>query len=183
VLVVMLIAPIGPADVYSARLGGVYGSTAAPQVPFAAGHDGVGVVARVGPGVKGALCEGDLVQPAAPFGGTWRAAFVSKARGLTRVGSLAARSTEAAWRAAAGAGGAAAALLCREAAAAAAASSVLPASSPADPALPLEYLAVSRELITAYRLLEMGDLKVGACFALMGFTFANNRPLTFCLGT
>jgi hypothetical protein len=39
----------GPADVYSARMGGVYGNTVAPRgVPFVAGHDGVGIVARVG---------------------------------------------------------------------------------------------------------------------------------------
>ena len=48
VLVVLLAAPVTPGDLYSARLGGVYGPAAAPGgPPYAAGHDGVGVVARV----------------------------------------------------------------------------------------------------------------------------------------
>ncbi|KAI8471929.1 MAG: molecular chaperone [Monoraphidium minutum] len=175
VLVVMLLAPVGPGDVYTAMMGGAYGHEAAGRVPFVAGHDGVGVVARVGPGVKGALAEGDLVAPSGPLMGTWRAAAVWRAKALSRVGSLG-----AAWRDAAAGGAAAAAALCRDAAADAAAreegggAAGAAHVSPADGSggtgvsvpLPLEYLAVSRELVAAYRLLEMHDLKPGDCVVL-----------------
>ncbi|KIY94338.1 DnaJ-like protein [Monoraphidium neglectum] len=175
----MLVAPVGPADVYSAALGGIYGYASAGRLPCVAGHDGVGLVARVGPGVKGALAEGDLVQPAAPLMGTWRAAAVWRAKALTRVGSLGAR-----WRDAAGGGGAAAAAICRDAAGAAGAAnggaggkvrgeikgddstSTSRLGGGVDVLLPLEYLAVSRELLAAYRLLEMHDLKPGDCVIL-----------------
>ena len=43
--------PINPADTYSARLGGIYGPDAATP-PFVAGHDGVGVVAKVRPSLE-----------------------------------------------------------------------------------------------------------------------------------
>jgi hypothetical protein len=115
---------------------------------------------QVGPGVRGAVAEGDLVMPAAPFSGTWRAAAVFKAKALQKVGAL----PDPAWHAAAAGGGHAAAPLCREAFAAAAAAGAEGGSGgaavKAAPQLPLEYLAASRELLTAYRLLEMGDLKV-----------------------
>ncbi|GBF87666.1 hypothetical protein Rsub_00377 [Raphidocelis subcapitata] len=179
VLVVMLAVPVAPGDIATCRLGGVYGTASAGRLPFVAGHDGVGVVARVGPGIKGALCEGDLVQPTGPFAGTWRAAMVCKAAALSRVGRL------QDWRAAAGGGGAAAAVLVRQAVeAAAAAGEAAPvggraggaaaskaATSEAGPLLPLEYLAVSRELLTAYRLLEMAPCKPGDCVIL-------NAPLS-----
>lgn len=115
---------------------------------------------KVGPGVKGALVEGDLVQPAAPFAGAWRAALVAPAKSLTKVGSLA--HDEPAWRAAVAGGGAAAAACCREAAeaAAAAAGGAQADGRPQAALLPLEYMAVSREMVAAYRLLEMGDLQV-----------------------
>jgi hypothetical protein len=105
--------------------------------------------------------------------GTWRAAAVWRAKALTRVGSLGAR-----WRDAAGGGGAAAAAICRDAAGAAGAAnagaggkvrgeikgddstSTSRLGGGVDVLLPLEYLAVSRELLAAYRLLEMHDLKV-----------------------
>lgn len=40
-------APINPSDLYSARTGGTYGSDAT-QPPYVCGHNGVGVVAKVG---------------------------------------------------------------------------------------------------------------------------------------
>lgn len=46
VLVVWRYAPINPADLYSARLGGVYGADSV-EPPYVAGHDGVGLVVRV----------------------------------------------------------------------------------------------------------------------------------------
>lgn len=46
VLVSMQYAPIIPADIYTVRSGGVYGDTQS-ALPFIAGHDGVGVVAKV----------------------------------------------------------------------------------------------------------------------------------------
>jgi NADPH:quinone reductase-like Zn-dependent oxidoreductase len=46
VAVALQYAPINPADIYSARLGGVYGpESVAP--PFVCGHDGVAVVTKV----------------------------------------------------------------------------------------------------------------------------------------
>jgi hypothetical protein len=104
------------------------------------------------------------VSPTGPFGGTWRAAAVFKASALTRVGRL------PDWRAAAAGGGAAASTLCREAARAAGEAAEggraggpdgqEAAPGEAGPLLPLEYLAVTRELLTAYRLLEMAPCKV-----------------------
>ncbi len=81
------------------------------------------------------------------------------------MGSLA--HDEPAWRAAVAGGGAGAAACCREAADAAAAAGNAGGGSQGEGGrqaaalLPLEYLAVSREMVTAYRLLEMGDLQVG----------------------
>ena len=46
VLVTLQVAPINPADLYTARTGGVYGDKQS-AVPFVAGHDGVGVVTKV----------------------------------------------------------------------------------------------------------------------------------------
>ncbi|EFJ43248.1 molecular chaperone [Volvox carteri f. nagariensis] len=84
VLVAVKYAPISAADTYTARLGGVYGSDTAPKLPYVAGHDGVGVVLKVGPGVK-SLCEGDLVLPLRPFAGTWTSAAVWPERHLLRL--------------------------------------------------------------------------------------------------
>ena len=53
-----------------ARLGGVYGSDAV-TAPYVAGHDGVGVIEKVGPGVK-ELHVGDVVLPLHTFMGTWQ---------------------------------------------------------------------------------------------------------------
>ena len=53
-----------------ARLGGVYGSEAV-SAPYAAGHDGVGLVEKVGPGTK-ELHAGDIVLPLHTFMGTWQ---------------------------------------------------------------------------------------------------------------
>ena len=47
VLVSMRAAPINPADLYSARTGGLYAAAKASP-PFFAGQDGVGVLAKVG---------------------------------------------------------------------------------------------------------------------------------------
>lgn len=47
VLVTMQYAPINPADIYTVRTGGVYGNTQC-ALPFTAGHDGVGIVTKVG---------------------------------------------------------------------------------------------------------------------------------------
>lgn len=46
VLVSMQYAPINPADMYTARTGGVYGDTQS-KTPFIVGHDGVGFVTKV----------------------------------------------------------------------------------------------------------------------------------------
>ena len=46
VLITLQLAPINPADLYTARTGGIYGDKQS-TVPFVAGHDGVGVVTEV----------------------------------------------------------------------------------------------------------------------------------------
>ena len=46
VLVSMQLAPINPADLYTARTGGMYGD-AQSATPFVAGHDGIGFVTKV----------------------------------------------------------------------------------------------------------------------------------------
>lgn len=46
VLISMQFAPINPADLYTARTGGMYGD-AQSAPPFVAGHDGVGFVTKV----------------------------------------------------------------------------------------------------------------------------------------
>ena len=45
-LVSMQFAPVNPADLYTARTGGMYGDTQSTP-PFVAGHDGVGFVTKV----------------------------------------------------------------------------------------------------------------------------------------
>ncbi|GIL48595.1 hypothetical protein Vafri_5076 [Volvox africanus] len=117
VLVAVKYAPINAADTYTARLGGVYGNDTAPKLPYVAGHDGVGVVLKVGPGVK-SLSEGDPVLPLRPFAGTWATAAVWQEHTLLKL-------PKDVW------------------------------------GLPLEYLAMSRELVVAYQLLEQGGLKPG----------------------
>ncbi|GLC55887.1 hypothetical protein PLESTB_001040200 [Pleodorina starrii] len=126
VLVAVKFAPISAADTYTARLGGVYGNDTAPKLPYVAGHDGVGVVLKVGPGVK-SLSEGDLVLPLRPFTGTWATAAVWQERALLRL-------PKDGW------------------------------------GLPLEYLAMSRELVVAYQLLEQGGLKPGDAVILNAAT-------------
>lgn len=46
VLVSIRVAPINPADVYTATTGGQYGPDRR-DAPYAAGHDGVGVIMKV----------------------------------------------------------------------------------------------------------------------------------------
>lgn len=131
---------------------------------------------QVGPGVKD-LAEGDVVVTQQPLMGTWREAAVWPAKQLLKVGTrpaaAAAPHTAAATSAPAGSaagdsqgqGGGEAGAPGGQAEQAGAGGSrgegavweeVLP--------LPLEYLAVSRELLVAYQLLaEHGDLKVRRC--------------------
>lgn len=49
VLVELLYVPLGPGDMYTARLGGIYGEEA-KEAPLVMGHDGVGVVTKVSGG-------------------------------------------------------------------------------------------------------------------------------------
>ncbi|MEW5309080.1 MAG: hypothetical protein WDW38_000991 [Sanguina aurantia] len=83
VLLRLRFAAISPGDTYSARLGGIYGSDSM-EPPFVMGHEGVFVVAMVGPGVK-SLREGDTVLPLRPFLGTWSSALVAKERDVLRL--------------------------------------------------------------------------------------------------
>eukprot|EP00775_Hariotina_reticulata_P002103 gene2103-2422_t len=141
VLVEAKIAPITPADVYTIRLGGVYDEDCR-QPPFVSGHEFVAVVRQVGPGVKD-LTEGDVVLPVVPLLGTWTEAAVVKAKHVVRVGRMAATPSQVTLQ-----GGSA-------------------ATDGDDLPLPLEYLAVHRELLLAYRLLEAHpSLKPGDCIIL-----------------
>ncbi|KAL4435235.1 hypothetical protein ABPG77_001917 [Micractinium sp. CCAP 211/92] len=83
VLLSVRYAPINPADLYSVQTGGLYGEDSVDP-PFVAGHDGVAVVAKVGPGVK-ALAENDWVVFMKPNMGTWRSLAVAKEKDLLRV--------------------------------------------------------------------------------------------------
>ncbi|KAK9829388.1 hypothetical protein WJX72_005534 [[Myrmecia] bisecta] len=76
VLVSMRAAPINPADVYTAQMGGTYGFEQV-AAPFAAGSSGVGVVVKVGAGVTG-LKENDWVIPFKTHLGTWQSLAVWK---------------------------------------------------------------------------------------------------------
>ncbi|GAB4823140.1 hypothetical protein N2152v2_010186 [Parachlorella kessleri] len=85
VLVSVRATPINPADLYTVQTGGVYGQDAV-EAPFIAGHDGVGVVVKVGPGVK-TLNEQDWVVPMRPNLGMWRSLLVCKEKDLLRIPS------------------------------------------------------------------------------------------------
>lgn len=120
VLVSIRAAPINPADLYSIQTGGIYGAEPAVKPPFVPGHDGVGVVVKVGPGVK-SLVEGDWVVPLAPHAGTWRSLAALREKDLLRL----------------------------------------------EPEImPVEQVALLREMVTAYRLLEDAALKPGDCVLL-----------------
>ena len=79
--------PINPADLYTIQTGGFYGSeTPTQQAPFVPGHDGVGVVVKVGPGVKG-FVEGDWAMPVTSHTGTWRSLAAIRDKDLLRLPS------------------------------------------------------------------------------------------------
>ena len=61
ILVALRAVPISPADLYSVATGGTYGNDTR-HAPFTAGHEGVAVVVKVGPGVDH-VQEGDWVLP------------------------------------------------------------------------------------------------------------------------
>ena len=84
VLVSIRYAPINPADLYTIHLGGTYGPEPPASPPFTPGHDGLGVVVKVGPGVK-SLLEGDWVIPMTPHAGTWRSLAAWHEKDLLRL--------------------------------------------------------------------------------------------------
>lgn len=83
VMISVRATPISPADIYTARLGGEFGDDKA-TVPYTAGHDGVGVVQKIGPGVKD-LKEGDWVLPFKTHLGLWRSLVVVDEKSLMKV--------------------------------------------------------------------------------------------------
>jgi mitochondrial enoyl-[acyl-carrier protein] reductase / trans-2-enoyl-CoA reductase len=85
VLVHFLAAPLSAIDRHLARWGFIPKLTA-PKHPFVVGAEGVGLVLRVGPGVKD-LAVRDLVLPRTPLLGTWRRLAVAKESGLYRLPS------------------------------------------------------------------------------------------------
>ena len=84
VLVSFRAAPINPADLYTIQTGGLYGPETPAQPPFVPGHDGIGVVVKIGPGVK-SLVEGDWIMPLAAHSGSWRSLAALREKDLLRV--------------------------------------------------------------------------------------------------
>ena len=84
VLVSIRAAPVSPADLYNARVGSWGMRTDPLEPPFVVGNDGVGVVVKVGPGVK-TLTENDWVIPFKPGMGTWRSLAVWKESDILKV--------------------------------------------------------------------------------------------------
>lgn len=84
VLVNVRAAPINPGDLYTVHMGGAGSADTIAKPPFVAGNDGLGVVVKVGPGVKN-LSENDWVFPF-KFGlGTWRSLVVWKEKDLLKM--------------------------------------------------------------------------------------------------
>ncbi|KAK3283969.1 hypothetical protein CYMTET_8359 [Cymbomonas tetramitiformis] len=83
VLVNVRAAPINPGDLYAVQMGGA-GSPDACKPPFVAGNDGMGVVVKVGPGIKN-LAENDWVFPFKPGMGTWRSLTVWKEKDVLKM--------------------------------------------------------------------------------------------------
>ncbi|KAK3281133.1 hypothetical protein CYMTET_11062 [Cymbomonas tetramitiformis] len=83
VLVNVRAAPINPGDLYAVQMGGA-GSPDACKPPFVAGNDGMGVVVKVGPGIKN-LAEHDWVFPFKPGMGTWRSLTVWKEKDVLKM--------------------------------------------------------------------------------------------------
>jgi trans-2-enoyl-CoA reductase len=83
VLVSMRAAPVNPADLYDVQTGGGHEGESL-KTPFVAGNDGVGVVVKVGPGVKN-LQENDWILPFKPHLGTWRSLAVLKEKDTLKI--------------------------------------------------------------------------------------------------
>ena len=82
VLVNFRAVPINPADLHPSRGADAGAHPRAP--PFAAGSDGVGVVLKVGAGVKH-LREGDWASPVKPGLGTWRSLATLREKDLMKI--------------------------------------------------------------------------------------------------
>ena len=85
VLVNIRAAPINPGDLYSVATGGAgsFGSEVL-TTPFVSGNNGVGVVVKVGPGVKN-LQENDWILPFKSQLGTWRSLAVLKEKDVLKI--------------------------------------------------------------------------------------------------
>lgn len=84
VLVNVRAAPMNPGDLYNVHMGGAGSPDAASKPPFVAGNDALGVVVKVGPGVKN-LSENDWVFPFKQSMGTWRSLVVWKEKDLLKM--------------------------------------------------------------------------------------------------
>jgi len=85
VLVSIRAAPLNPADLYDVKTGGAHDNgSESLTTPFVAGNDGMGVVVKVGPGVKN-LQENDWVLPFKPHLGTWRSLAVLKEKDTLKI--------------------------------------------------------------------------------------------------
>ena len=86
VLISIRVAPMNPGDLYTLTTGGLYSSSEdSVQPPFVAGHDFVGQVVKVGPGVSKNLLENDWVVPNKPNLGSWRSLAVLREKDLMKI--------------------------------------------------------------------------------------------------
>jgi len=83
VLINVRAAPINPNDLYNVQIGGAP-SEEGQKPPFIAGSDGLGVVVKVGPGVKN-LQENDWVFPFKPGMGTLRSLAVWREKDVLKM--------------------------------------------------------------------------------------------------
>lgn len=83
VLVNFRAIPINPGDLY-AVVTGATGDGIGAKPPFVPGNDGLAVVVKVGPGIKG-LSENDWVIPFKQGAGTWRSLAVLKEKDLLKI--------------------------------------------------------------------------------------------------
>ena len=84
VLVSIRATPISPADLYNVQVGSWGMRTDPLEPPFVAGNDGIGVVVKVGPGVK-SLTENDWVLPFKSGMGTWTSLAVWKETDILKI--------------------------------------------------------------------------------------------------
>lgn len=84
VLINIRAAAINPGDLSAVEAGKAEGGGEAPSPPYVAGSGAIGVVVKVGPGVKN-LSDNDWVLPFKPGVGVWRSLAVWKEKDLMKI--------------------------------------------------------------------------------------------------